>query len=93
MNHDRIVSLQERLTYILERYGRSRPAVCERIRANFEVCRQVEMKLFGSLAFGPEDLAEEVQAVTLGVFRTREEMGDAKRDMGGVGRGKRTVRG
>jgi putative nucleotidyltransferase with HDIG domain len=53
VNHDKIVSLESRLAYILRRYGRSQEALCRRIRDNFEFCRQVEGKLFSKLNFDP----------------------------------------
>lgn len=56
VNHDKVVSLEERLEDLLLRYGRGRREVMERIERNFAVCREVERKLFRGLEFGPEDL-------------------------------------
>jgi putative nucleotidyltransferase with HDIG domain len=61
VNHDRIVSLDERLFYILTRYGKNRPAMCQAIRRNFERCRVIEKKLFTKLDFTPEALTERVR--------------------------------
>jgi uncharacterized protein len=56
VNHERIVSLDERLAYILDRYGREHQPRRQAILENFEQCRQVEAKVFGGLDFGPEEL-------------------------------------
>lgn len=64
VNHDRIVDLKERLAYILTRYGGSREPLCLRIRKNFEVCRQVEKKLFERLGFTPDALPRVVERTT-----------------------------
>jgi len=54
--HDQVVSLDERLVYLIARYGKGIAAHEEHMRSNFEVCKIVEKKLFQSLAFTPEDL-------------------------------------
>lgn len=56
VNHDRIVSLDERLAYILERYGNNQQDLCRRIKKNFKLCAKVERKLFTKLNFRPESL-------------------------------------
>lgn len=56
VNHDRIVSLDERLAYILERYGNNQQDLCRRIKKNFKLCAKVETKLFTKLNFRPESL-------------------------------------
>ncbi len=56
VNHDQIVTLEERLRYILERYGRDEEAFCRLIRDNFKLCEQVEEKLFSNLQFSPQSL-------------------------------------
>lgn len=58
VNHDRIVSLEDRLTYILERYGKKQEGICRAVRMNFELCKKVEKKLFLKLNFSPESLAD-----------------------------------
>ena len=58
VNHDGIVSLEDRLAYILERYGRDNEERCRAIKTNFERCREVEKKLFGKLNFSADRLAE-----------------------------------
>jgi uncharacterized protein len=56
VNHDSIVSLNERLDYLLAQYGRNEEWICEKIRDNFRQCREVERKLFRRLPFVPEAL-------------------------------------
>jgi uncharacterized protein len=58
VNHDQIVSLDERLAYILERYGGNHEMIHQRIRDNFDLCRRVEARLFGLLDFGPDSLPQ-----------------------------------
>lgn len=62
VNHDRIVNLDERLAYIILRYGRSEEILCRRIRRNFEICREIEQKLFNGLDFSPECLTMVVES-------------------------------
>ena len=57
VNHDRIVTLDERMVYILERYGRNQEKYCNAIKENFDFCRKVEKKLFHKLDFGPNLLS------------------------------------
>jgi len=61
VNHDMIVSLDERLTYILKRYGNNKRDLRLRIRKNFELCGKVENKLFTKLDFRPESLSVVVE--------------------------------
>jgi len=56
VNHDQIVTLDERLAYIIERYGQGREPLIKAIRKNFSLCRQVEEKLFRNLRFSPDDV-------------------------------------
>ena len=57
VNHDEVVSLDERLDYLLERYGGTEKHLRRAIRSNFEMCRSVEEKLFRALDFAPEALS------------------------------------
>jgi uncharacterized protein len=57
VNHDAVVSLDERLEYLLDRYGRKEKPLCDLIRKNFGVCKEVEKKIFSMLSFHPEDVA------------------------------------
>jgi putative nucleotidyltransferase with HDIG domain len=58
VNHDKIVTLEERLAYILGRYGKNQEVLCRAIRLNFELCRKVEKKLFMKLEFDPDSLSD-----------------------------------
>lgn len=58
VNHDAIVSLDERLAYLIERYGRNEEYILQRIRGNFDQCRALEERLFAKLPFRPEELAD-----------------------------------
>ena len=61
VNHDVVVSLQERLRYLLNHYAKNRDDICQRIRDNFRVCKAVEGKLFANLPFKPRDLASMIK--------------------------------
>jgi len=51
VRHDEIVSLENRLDYIIERYGNSDPAREHYIRLNFKQCQELEVYLFSFLDF------------------------------------------
>ena len=53
--HDKVVSLDRRLEYILERYGKL-PENQERIQWLWERTLDLEKKIFSDLSFAPEDL-------------------------------------
>ena len=61
VNHDVVVSLEERLKYIFERYGKNRKYLYPLIKKNFDQCREVEKKLFEKLTFRPEEIAEMIK--------------------------------
>lgn len=61
VNHDAVVSLEERLQYLLDRYAGGMHSLSRAIMTNFEVCRQVEKKIFSRLGFNPEDIDEMVR--------------------------------
>jgi putative nucleotidyltransferase with HDIG domain len=56
VNHNAVVTLEERVHYIIDRYGGNDSEVCRRIRANFAQCRLVEGKLFARLDYAPKDI-------------------------------------
>ena len=58
VNHDQIVSLEERLAYILERYGMNNEVRCRAIKRNYGLCRDLEKKMFSFLAFEPADISD-----------------------------------
>jgi HD superfamily phosphodiesterase len=54
--HDQVVSLGDRLDYILERYGNGDPVREQRIRENFYHALELERLLFSYLDFTPEEI-------------------------------------
>jgi len=60
VRHDTVVSLEERLSYILERYGNNDAERIGRIRDNFQRCRTLEEHLFSHINFAPDELAERI---------------------------------
>ena len=60
VRHDEIVSLDERLDYILERYGNNDPKRHSLIKENFNKCKQLETFLFISAEMETESLQEVV---------------------------------
>jgi uncharacterized protein len=56
VNHDVVVSLEERLEYLLDHYGKNREPLRKLIRKNFSLCKEVEKKIFSRLTFDPEDV-------------------------------------
>lgn len=56
VNHDIVVSLEERLKYLLLRYGRDQHHLHARIRRNLDMAKEVEKKLFAKLSFPPEEI-------------------------------------
>jgi putative nucleotidyltransferase with HDIG domain len=65
VNHDQIVSLEERMEYILANYGRNNDRLGDAIRENFKRCRIIEVRIFAGLDFKPDDLKGKAAAVTL----------------------------
>ena len=57
VKHTTIVSLQERLSYIIDRYGDGTTFIENRIRTNFNHCLELENYLFSFLPFTPHQLA------------------------------------
>ena len=58
VNHDQVVSLEERLNYILERYGKNNEIRCRAIKKNYTLCRELEKRMFALLTFAPSDMVE-----------------------------------
>lgn len=59
--HTSVVSLDERMHDIIDRYGRNNSRLTQLVRLNFDICQGIERKLFKRLNFGPEQLADMVQ--------------------------------
>ena len=56
VNHDQVVSLEERLAYIIERYGMNNVVRCEAIKRNYALCQDLEKRMFSSLSFEPFEI-------------------------------------
>lgn len=56
VNHDVIVSLEERREYLLDRYGRDQAFIRDKISINMTLAKEVEKKLFARLPFGPMEM-------------------------------------
>ena len=56
VNHNEVVSLEQRLVYLIERYAKNEKPLIKRIEENFRKCSEVEKKIFSHLDFSPEDL-------------------------------------
>ena len=57
VNHDQVVSLHERLDYILNRYARHNVVRQNLIQENFDKCLTMEKRIFKHLDFTPGQLA------------------------------------
>ncbi|NIA05333.1 MAG: HDIG domain-containing protein [Proteobacteria bacterium] len=81
VRHEEIVSLDERLDYILEHYGSNDFRLHELIRKNFARCVELEHHMFSFLPFAPEQLAAAVlsgdQAAAAGCLPPGPEAGGA----------------
>ena len=62
--HDRIVSLDERMRYIQERYG-LRPEHRQRIRLLWQKTEDLEKQIFSYLPFSPNDLNDHLAALDI----------------------------
>jgi len=60
VRHDEIVSIEERLDYILEYYGNNDPKRYSLIRENFEKCRQLEKFLFSSIEITADSIQKTI---------------------------------
>jgi uncharacterized protein len=58
VNHNRVVNLDERLVYILDKYGNNEPIREQRIRKNFERCQKLEDWICLKAKCSPNDFAE-----------------------------------
>ena len=62
VKHHTIVSLSERLAYIIDRYSDGSRHINQRIQTNFNACLKLEKYLFTFLPFAPDELADHVDA-------------------------------
>ncbi len=58
VKHDQIVSLDNRLEYIIKRYGKNDTRIIGYIKKNFAMCKDLEQALFSFLDYQPEDLVQ-----------------------------------
>lgn len=65
VRHDSIVSLDERMAYIMERYGNNDQQRHHTIQENFERCRTLEFHLFSRINFSTDELADRVCTLSL----------------------------
>ena len=59
--HDRIVSMDERMQYILEKYCK-KPGYRRRLQRLWDVSREMEKRIFQHLSFLPEELEQQMAA-------------------------------
>jgi len=59
--HTSVVSLDERMHDIIDRYVRNDSRLRQLVLMNFNICQGIERKLFKRLDFAPEQLAEMMQ--------------------------------
>ncbi|MEE4136879.1 MAG: HD domain-containing protein [Desulforhopalus sp.] len=64
VRHDQVVSLADRLDYIITRYGNSDPSRISFIRRNFQQTLLLEELLFQFLDFSPAELVSQLPAQT-----------------------------
>jgi uncharacterized protein len=61
VNHDKIVTLEERFSYLFERYGKKSEEAKERIERLYKLTLILEKDIFKRLPYEPEDLAGLIQ--------------------------------
>ncbi|MBC8209045.1 MAG: HD domain-containing protein [Desulfobulbaceae bacterium] len=57
VRHDEVVTLHQRMDYIIERYGNNDSARHLHIQNNFQLCQTLEEHLFTHINFPPKELA------------------------------------
>ncbi len=72
VRHEEIVSLKDRLEYILEHYGMGSRERHRLIRENFDRCVRLEQELFQFLPFPPDRMSEEVRIGSTDTLLTRK---------------------
>ena len=61
VRHEQVVSLDERLDYIIDHYGNDDPERHRLIRENFQRCRELEQTLFRFLPFSADSLERRIR--------------------------------
>lgn len=64
VNHSSVVDLEERLAYILDKYGNNEPARCQIIRKYFKKCHTLEGWICRKAECSPDDLAD-IESISL----------------------------
>jgi putative nucleotidyltransferase with HDIG domain len=59
VNHEAVVSVDERFSYLFERYGRS-PEARERLETMYQLTKKLEANIFMSLPFGPQKITDRI---------------------------------
>ena len=65
VNHDQVVSLEERLAYIIRQYGNGDVRLQKLIIKNFNRCVTIEKKIFSLLDFQPTEIGRLITDVEL----------------------------
>jgi len=65
VNHDQVVSLDERLAYIIRQYGNGDLRLQKLIRKNFNRCVVLEKKIFSFLDFPPTEIATLIRDIAI----------------------------
>jgi putative nucleotidyltransferase with HDIG domain len=65
VNHDQVVSLDDRLAYIIRQYGNGDSRLQKLIRKNFNRCVVIENKIFSFLKFQPADIARLIRDIEI----------------------------
>lgn len=60
VRHDSVVSLDERMAYIMERYGNNDQQRHHNIQENFQRCRTLEHHLFSRINFSTDELTDKI---------------------------------
>jgi uncharacterized protein len=60
--HDQVVTLEDRMAYILERYG-TQPVYREKIRWLWDQSQAVEQRIFSLISFSPDEVAQRIDAM------------------------------
>ncbi len=78
VRHDEIVTLRERLDYIIGHYGRNDPYLEQLIHSNFNRCLVLEEHLFSHLDFPAHSLPEKMQSHTTALAKLSRDIAAAK---------------
>lgn len=65
VNHTQIVTLDQRLEYIMERYGNNDAVRHLLIKKNFQNCLDLEQYIFTHMGFSPDQLYQHVSPLTV----------------------------